>query len=215
MDTQVIMETHQVTILAEVQQLLPDMAHLNIDRLMAVQDINHLNIYRLMAVQDINHLNIYRLMAVQDINHLNTDRLMAVQDMDQKHHLMRAKAKAILWDQKHHPMRAKAKAILWDQKHRRRRRSPDSSELAEEVDTEAKVDLNSREQKLKEIYPGLSDKDYKDLVVDYSPDLIPELPIEKGSPGRGPDDPEVPSGQLAGENYALVPRKIFERKRKL
>ena len=94
-------------------------------------------------------------------------------------------------------------------------RSPDSSELAEEVDTEAKVDLNSREQKLKEIYPGLSDKDYKDLVVDYSPDLIPELPIEKGSPGYGPDDPEVPSGQLAGENYALVPRKIFERKRKL
>jgi len=75
------------------------------------------------------------------------------------------------------------------------------------------VELNSREQKLKEIYPGLEDKDYKDLVVDYSPDLIPELPIEKGSPGYGPDDPKVPSGQLAGENYSIIPRKIFERKR--
>ena len=91
-------------------------------------------------------------------------------------------------------------------------RSPDSSEAAAEADAEAPVELNSREQKLKEIYPGLSDKDYKDLVVDYSPDLNPELPIEKGSPGYGPDDPEVPSGQLAGESYALVPRKIFERK---
>ena len=94
-------------------------------------------------------------------------------------------------------------------------RSPDSSEVAEEADAEAPVRLNSREQKLKEIYPGLSDKDYKDLVVDYSPDLIAELPLEKGSPGYGPDDPEVPPGQLAGENYALVPRKIFERKQKL
>jgi DNA-directed RNA polymerase II subunit RPB2 len=74
------------------------------------------------------------------------------------------------------------------------------------------VELDSHERKLKEIYPGLENKDYKDLVVDYSPDLIPELPIEKGSPGYGPDDPKVPSGQLAGENYSIIPRKIFERK---
>ena len=88
----------------------------------------------------------------------------------------------------------------------------ESKDAGEGEDT-GEVELNSHEQKLKEIYPGLEDKDYKDLVVDYSPDLIPELPIEKGSPGYGPDDPKVPSGQLAGENYSIIPRKIFERKK--
>jgi DNA-directed RNA polymerase II subunit RPB2 len=73
---------------------------------------------------------------------------------------------------------------------------------------------DTREEKLKEIYPGLEDADYKDLVVDYSPDLIPGLPIEEGSPSYGPDAPEIPSGQLPGTNYSLIPRKIFERKNK-
>ena len=71
-----------------------------------------------------------------------------------------------------------------------------------------------RGKKLKEGYPGLEDADYKDLVVDYSPDLIPELPIEEGSPSYGPNAPEIPSGQLPGKNYSLIPRKIFEKKNK-
>ena len=73
---------------------------------------------------------------------------------------------------------------------------------------------DTREKKLKEIYPGLEDADYKDLVVDYSPDLIPGLPIEEGSPSYGPNAPEIPPGQLPGKNYSLIPRKIFEKKNK-
>ena len=75
-------------------------------------------------------------------------------------------------------------------------------------------EVDTREKKLKEVYPGLEDADYKDLVVDYSPDLIPELPIEEGSPSYGPNAPEIPSGQLPGKNYSLIPRKIFEKKNK-